>query len=115
MNTKEKISSYLDKHPLFLFGLLVLCVWVFMGFVTKDRAVETIKYYLTDTASDDFFTSGCSEYLEGTEYASIDSEMKNRICDGLTAVVDETNKNAIEYMYENEKENYEYYRQSKQF
>lgn len=114
MNTKKEISLYLEKHPFVLVALIFSCVWVSMGFVNKDKEMESIKYYLTDTASSDYFTTGCEEFLEKAEYASINSEMKNRICDGLASVVDETNGAAIEGMYETDRENYEYYKQSQQ-
>ena len=107
MNTKKEISLYLEKHPFVLVALIFSCVWVSMGFVNKDKEMESIKYYLTDTASSDYFTTGCEEFLEK-------AELKNRICDGLASVVDETNGAAIEGMYETDRENYEYYKQSQQ-
>ena len=114
MNTNNKIMSYSERHPFVTMVLFALLFLAFLSFIQKDKEIETVKHYLTNTENGDFFTSPCEDYFNKNKELEVIKYNSQKICSDLTRVVNEANKNAIEVMYVTDRENYERYRQSKE-
>lgn len=106
--------SYSERHPFVTMVLFALLFLAFLSFIQKDKEIETVKHYLTNTEDGDFFTSPCEDYFNKNKELEVIKYNSKKICSDLTKVVDEANKNTIEVMYDTERENYRDYKESQQ-
>lgn len=107
----NKVIQYLEHNPMIAIAVLISFSYVLHTFFTRNQEVETIKYYLTGTTQDEF-TDNCEDYFNTK--SNISSSSIRATCNDLSHIVGKSNKETIDHAYEQERENYEYYKSNRE-